>query len=232
MMKIWKRIAALSFVLTLCVGCAKASLPASVLERLEALGLNETDRQAFVELVKESKEQKTEEELLALAEEFAANYQQDFLAGTLQGDLYTHPLGFQLQVPAAWSLNENVDGAVVTFFADADDQGFMPTLDVFLLDLAEENPMDQPQETWDAQYGAGLQDYQTLSFETLIYKDVPALEYVYAYTDPEYGSLLTHRFVFEKDGLRTMIVMRIRNEGIEPYLELYDQFLLHFETGV
>ena len=232
MMKLWKRIAALACVLTLCVGCAQAALPASVLEHLEALGLSEADRQAFAELVEVTKRSMTEAELLELAEEFAANYQQDGLAGVLQGDLYTHPLGFQLQVPMAWSLNESVDGAVVTFFADADEQGFMPTLDVFLLDRAAENPLDQPLEAWEAEHAAELSDYQTLSFETLVYKDVPALEHVYAYTDPEYGSLLAHRFVFEKDELRVMFALRIRNEEIEPYLELYDQFLLHFETGV
>lgn len=222
----------MSCALMLCMSCARAALPTSVLERLEALGLSETDRKAFVELVENSKEGMTEAELLALAEEFAAVYQQDYLAGVLQGDLYTHPLGFQLQVPLAWSLNENVDGAVVTFFADADEQGFMPTLDVFLLDVTEENPLEQPLEVWEAKYGAELQDYQTLSFETLVYKNVPALEYVCSYTDPEYGSLLTQRFIFEKDGLRVMIVLRIRNEEIESSLELYDQFLLHFETGV
>lgn len=232
MMKFWKRIAALTCVLTLCLGCAQAALPATVQERLDALGLSETDRQAFMDLAEQGGAGMTEADLLALAEEFAADYQQDTLTGVLQGDLYTHPLGFQLQVPTAWSINENVDGAVVAFFSEADEQGFMPTLDVFLLDVTEENPLDQPQETWDAQYGAELQDYLTLSFEPLLFKDVPALEHVYTHTDPEYGSLLTQQFVFEKDELRVMIVLCIRNEEIDPFLEIYDQFLLHFETGV
>lgn len=92
--------------------------------------------------------------------------------------------------------------------------------------------LERTLETLEEELLLQLEEMETLSFETMTYKGVPAWEHVYTHVDAEDGRLLEHCFYFEKDELRVMITMTVREEEAELFLPLYDEFLIQIETGV
>ncbi|MEG0766210.1 MAG: hypothetical protein RR482_00705 [Clostridia bacterium] len=209
-------------------GCAQATAPAGWLDTLQ-----ETERKTLIELAISMGEKTSEDALYAIWSELMDQGDTQSMTGWLTDDVYTHPNGFQLQVPEGWSILENEGDTTVTVMADADETGFSMRIGVTSLPADAEDRTGWDAARWDASLATLHADYQRISFDTLPYQDTQACELVFGYKDAMGRAVVQHHFYFHADtGYLICMDARAEQAEEEAPLQIYDTFLNHFAVGV
>lgn len=225
-----KRWLLLVFLLVLLAAALPAKAEEDLAGKLASYGLTTPEIEAFSAMVAGAGQALTQEELLAMLEEFMAEGAGE-LAGQEKDGVYTDPNGYSFKVPEGWTLQPNQIGPTVMLTGPADDKGLMPTITVLATSQAEDDIMAQTQQQIDDGLKGVLPNYQFIALDEFDYKNLKAHELVIMYGTAEDTMLMQYQTYFQSKDRVYIITMTTRAEEAvhDRTLDTYDSFLTDFQ---
>ncbi len=206
-----KKVTAILVSLVLMLANA-AAFADTTQDLLKGFGLTEQDLQQFQTILAGLDENTSQQTVLALLGTMLNKDLPEGMTGTLEGDLYTHPLGFTMTVPEGWKLVEQPLGVSAMVITDPDENGFSDTISVLALTEERGDFETMTRETVEALFTQSLTNYQFQSFESFDYQDAPAHEFTLAHGEGTSPTLYQRLLMFNKDGKAFLITMTTRND--------------------
>lgn len=203
----------------------------SVSEIMEGFGLEEADAEVFAALMESVGGDMSQEEIHALLEGFLGDGEAQKVSGTLEGDMFVHPMGFSMKVPEGWTVLEEQLGLTVVLAGPVEETAaFMPTICVEVLSQPQESFLTVTREELDAVMAPALSNYIFQALDDFEYLEVPAREFICMYGADEASMLIQYQLMFNKadKGFIITLTSLAGESEHDAALNTYDTFLTDF----
>lgn len=174
----------------------------------------------------------TEEEVQAILSDFVHDIVAAPQAGTITGDVYTHPAGFSLRVPEGYRVLSDQLGATVHLIGVMEDSTYAPSIQVMVYDVPQPDFEYLTQQKVDSYFGPIFPGYQFISLDHYEYLGVSAHEFVCLHGSREDAMMIQYSLCFNKGDKAYILTMTTLAEEAahQNALEAYDFFLAGFHA--
>lgn len=192
-------------------------------------GMSDGEANAFEQVLAPLQSSLSEEQLTELLAQYL-KHRESPAPGTISGDRYTHPLGFSFQIPANWTLIENMLGTTAMLIGVRNESGYAPTISIHALP-GQTLPGGLPAtDQMEAIYRQMLPNFQLVQTDDFEYLGVPARETVCAHGASEDAIWMQYQLLFEKMGNTYLLTLTTLSEEAahESATAVYDAFTKGF----